>query len=260
MNWKSKPVGIALVFILCLAGSFTAPAVDVPATPPTYVVDLADIIDNGVEQKLNGYLQELEQKTTAQMIVLTLKSLEGEAIEDLAITLAHDKWKLGQAGKDNGLLLVVALDDRKYRIEVGYGLEGIIPDGFAGEVGRRYMAPYFKENDFSGGIYSASLVLANTIADDAGVKITGMPVVARRTGSSGGREQSGPCGKIGFLLFMVFAVYMFIRHPRAFLTFILLSSLGGGRRGGWGGGSGGFGGFGGGGGGGFGGGGASGSW
>ena len=151
--------------------------VNLPASPPRYVVDMAGVIEDAVESKLNGYLQELEQKTTAQMIVLTLPSLEGAEIRDFALNLAHDKWKLGQAGKDNGILLLVAVNDRKYTIEVGYGLEGVIPDSLAGEIGRRYLVPYFKQNDYSNGIYAASLVLANTIAKDAGVTISSMIAV-----------------------------------------------------------------------------------
>ena len=111
MKWKYRPPLFiaALIFSLLLV-SF-AHAVEVPAMPEHYVVDLADVIDAGIEQRLNGYLQELEQKTGAQMIVLTINSLEGESIEDFSITLAHDKWRLGQAGEDNGVLLTVSVND-----------------------------------------------------------------------------------------------------------------------------------------------------
>jgi uncharacterized protein len=226
------------------------------------VVDLAGIIDANVEAGLNRYLLELEQKTTAQMIVLTINSLEGESIDDLSLRVAHDKWKLGQKDKDNGVLLLVSLQDRKYRFEIGYGLEGILPDSLAGSIGRQYLVPYFKQGDYSRGITTATLVVINEIASDAGVEISGMPRL-RASSPYGGMERRKPTllGKIFSILFFIGLIYLFIKHPRLLLVLLMFSMLGGGRRSGWGGG-GGFGGgsFGGGGGGGFGGGGASGGW
>jgi uncharacterized protein len=261
MHWKpGKPALFSAVLFFCMLAVSVCHAVDIPDTPRDYVVDLAGIVDQGAEGKLNGYLRELEQKTGAQMVVLTIKSLEGESLEDFSITVAHDKWKLGQKGRDNGVLLLVSTGDKKYRLEVGYGLEGALPDSFVGEVGRSYLVPYFKKGDYAGGIYSASLIVVNTIAKDAGVTITGMPTVKRPARSASGKKRSGPFQKVMGFLFIIFLIYMFIRHPRAMITMMLLSSMGG-RRGGWGGGGGfGGGGFGGGGGGGFGGGGASGGW
>jgi uncharacterized protein len=211
---------------------------------------------------MNRYLRELQSKTTAQMAVLTLKSLEGQNLEEFSISVAHDKWKLGHKDKNNGVLLVVALNDRKYRIEVGYGLEGVLPDSLVGSIGRQYLVPNFRKGDYSSGIYTAAVVIANDIATDAGVKITGLPTV-KETNPVKRKKSSGPFGKIISLLFFLVMVIMFIKNPRFFLAFLLLSSMGG-RRGHWGGsgggfGGGGFGGFGGGGGG-FGGGGASGGW
>ncbi len=252
---------IALLAILCLF-LLTVPfsyAVSIPESPGSHVVDLAKIIDNSIEVKLNQYLKELEQKTTAQIAILTIKSLEGESIEDLSITVAHDRWKLGQKGKDNGILLLVSHRDRKYRIEVGYGLEGVIPDSLAGSIGRAYLVPFFKKGDYSNGIFAAATVMANLIAEDSGVKITGMPALKRTVQRTGKDKPAGIFGTIITLLFLVILVILFIKNPRLFLMLFLLSSIGG-RRGSWGGG-GGFGGGGfGGGGGGFGGGGASGGW
>ena len=251
----------ALLAILCLF-FLVAPfshAVSIPENPGNHVVDLAGIIDNSIEVKLNQYLKELEQKTTAQIAILTIKSLEGESIEDLSITVAHDRWKLGQKGKDNGVLLLVSFMDRKYRIEVGYGLEGVIPDSLAGSIGRSYLVPFFKKGDYSNGIFAATAVMANLIAEDSGVKITGMPELKRSVQRTGKDEPAGIFGTIISLLFFVILAILFIKNPRLFLMLFLLSSMGG-RRGSWGGG-GGFGGGGfGGGGGGFGGGGASGGW
>ncbi len=256
---KAKIRLFALLLLLLLLPS-PAGAVTLPEQPPNYVVDLARIINDGEEFKLNRYLRELEEKTTAQFIVLTIPSLEGESLEDFSITVAHDRWHLGQKGKDNGLLLVVAVQDRKYRIEVGYGLEGILPDSRVGTIGRQHLVPAFRRGDFSGGIDRTALVLANVIASDAGVTITGMPKPARPMPVRARRKPT-LCGSISSIFFFLIMAFLFIRNPRLFFMLFLMSSMGG-RRGPWGGGGGGFGGggFGGGGGGGFGGGGASGSW
>ena len=258
MRLLNKPIILIAVGWLCLAAASPAESITVPERPVRYVVDLAGIIDAEPETKLNGYLQELEQKTTAQFVILTIESLEGESIEDVAITVAHDKWKLGQKGKDNGLLLLVAVKDRKYRIEVGYGLESVVPDSFVGSVGRDFLVPYFRKGDYSKGIFTAALALTAEIARDAGVAISGMPKL-EGTGRQGGSDSL--FGTIVSLLIFIFVMIAFIKNPKAFLFFFLLSSMGGSnRRWGGGGGGGGFGSFGGGGGGGFGGGGASGSW
>ncbi len=262
MRLINKLAVYGAIWFLMIGAASVVYAVEIPALPLAPVVDLAGIIDNSVKTKLNRYMRELEQKTTVQVAILTIKSLEGQPLEDLSITIAHEKWKLGQKGKENGVLVMVAVADRKYRIEVGYGLEGILPDSRVGSIGRQYLVPYFKKGDYSNGIYAAALVIANEIANDAGVIISGLPQVRKSRSDRARRESSGPFGKIiGLLIFLV-VFFIFIRNPRSFLVLMLLSSMGG-RRGHWGGSSGGFGGGGGGfggGGGGFGGGGASGGW
>jgi uncharacterized protein len=256
---------LCIGIILCFVGTAAHAQVEIPAQPLNHVVDLAGIIEPNTEASLVRYLLELEQKTTAQMIILTINSLEGEPIEDFAISVAHDKWKLGQQNKDNGLLLLVSLEDRKYRIEVGYGLEGILPDAFVSRVERQQMLPYFRQGDYSNGIAAAALVLINEIASEAGVEISGMPAM-RSSRGSGERDEPGILGKIFGVIFFLVMLYLFIRNPRLFMLLLFANMMGGGRRGGWSGGGGfgggGFGGgsFGGGGGGGFGGGGASGGW
>jgi len=263
MALRTKPGSlIAAVIISLLVVSVALPA-NIPDKPQRYVVDLAGIIDDATENRLNGYLQELEQKTTAQMVVLTISSLEGESIEDFSIRIAHDKWKLGQKGKDNGVLFLIAYKDRKYRIEVGYGLEGVLPDSLVGSMGRNILIPYFRKGDYSDGIFATTLAMANKIAADAGVKIEGMPLIRYQTSPTGSGKPVSPLSAIIGIVFFIIMGILFIKNPRAFLLLLLFSSMGG-RRGSWGGGGGfgggGFGSFGGGGGGGFGGGGASGGW
>ena len=244
---------IAVALIVVAAPLFAAgPAV--PATPPNYVVDLAGVIDDGVQARTNALLRELEQQTTAQVVVLTLPTLEGESLEAFSLDLAHNRWKIGQKGKDNGVLLTLAMQERKYRIEVGYGLEGVLPDSLVGSLGRQVLVPAFRAGDFGGGIAAMAGELATRVAAASGVSLSGaLPVVVRHSGRSVGKPSPLAMG-LALLLVPIF-LYLLIRHPQL-LIMMLLSSRGGSRDS-WGGGGGGFGG---GGGGGFGGGGSSGSW
>ncbi len=135
----------------------------IPAQPPQYVVDLAGVLDAGTQDSLNARLKDLEAKTTAQVVVLTINSLDGEPIEDFSHQTAV-KWGIGQKGKDNGVLITVAVKDHKYRLEVGYGLEAILPDSLVGSLGRQYLVPNFRKGDFAAGIVAAVTEIANKIA------------------------------------------------------------------------------------------------
>ncbi len=255
-----KRLFIALLLFACIGISPSPAATPTPpAIPRDYVVDLAGVVPGDAAARLNAALRELEQKTTAQVLVLTIQSLDGQSIEEFTIN-TKEQWKLGQKGKDNGILLVVAVQDRKYRIEVGYGLESVLPDSMVGSIGRDYMVPYFRKGDYGTGIYAAALVVANTIASQEGVEITGMPAVQQPRGAQT-RKPLGMFQAIVFGIFILVVLVLCITHPQQCFLLLLASSMGGGR-GGWSGGEGGFGGgsFGGGGGGSGGGGGASGGW
>ena len=143
-----------------LVGAVTPP---IPAHPSQYVVDLAGVLDAGTQARLNARLKDLEAKTTAQVVVLTLNSLDGEPIESFSHQTAV-KWGIGQKGKDNGVLLTVAVKDHKYRIEVGYGLESTLPDSLVGSIGRQYLVPNFRKGDFAGGIVAAVTEIINKMS------------------------------------------------------------------------------------------------
>jgi uncharacterized protein len=252
-----KRLVIAVVFFATICASIAlASTPQPPAVPRNYVVDLAGVLRGDVKSQLNAYLRALAQKTTAQVLVLTVLSLDGEDIAGFSLRTA-EQWKLGRKDRDNGILVVVAIKDRKYRIEVGYGLEGVLPDSLVGTIGRQHLVPYFRQGNYSQGIYSAALVISNEIAKDAAVQITGMPKVTSPLQGVGSRQKPSVFRSILSLLFFFVLIYLLIRNPRLLFLLLLTSSMGG-RRGSWGGGYGG--GFGGGGGGGFGGGGASGGW
>ncbi|MFC1604971.1 TPM domain-containing protein [Planctomycetota bacterium] len=233
--------------------------------PRNHVEDYANVINDSEERSLNGVLKELEQKTGAQYIVLTVLSTGGLPIEQFSIELA-EKWKLGRKGKDNGMLFVLSKNDRKWKFEVGYGLEGFITDLYCGRIGRDVLVPYLRKGDYSRGIYEANLQIIQRIATEAGISLTGMPKITPAPVRD--RRRVAPC--CGALPILIFMLLIFGGRGRGmgmwfFLPF-MMGGFGGhggfGRSGSFGGGSfgGGFGGFGGGMGGGFGGGGASGGW
>nr|WP_277622680.1 TPM domain-containing protein [Sphingomonas telluris] len=114
------------------------------------VVDAANILPANVEQDLTAELAQLEQSTTDQVVVVTVPQLKGHAIEDVALGLGRG-WRLGRADVDNGVMLVVAPNERKVRIEVGYGLEGLLTDDRAGKI-VRLMLPEFRDGDLPAGI------------------------------------------------------------------------------------------------------------
>jgi uncharacterized protein len=261
-------VTVASVFTTCRISSAQ---VDLPM-PRYYVEDYANVINNSDEQALNGVLQELEQKTGAQYIILTVETTGGVPIEEFSIKLA-EKWKLGRKGKDNGLLFTIAVKDRWWRFEVGYGLEGFVTDNYCGQVGRQYLVPYLKKGDYSRGIYQANLVVVRKIAGAAGVSLSGLPRLPPQPTGIQGRRGGGLMpwwSALPGLLLIVVVLVILWKGPwqRGSGPFIFWGFRGPGDysgggslgRSSFGGFGGGFGGFGGGMGGHFGGGGASGRW
>jgi uncharacterized protein len=155
MALRSNRLLLITFFLLCfLPCTLSAAVPPVPDQPANYVVDLAGIIDPQTEADLNRRLKELEDQTTAQVVVLTVDFLEGEPMEKFSLKTA-EKWALGQKGKDNGVLITVAVKDRKYRIEVGYGLEAILPDSLVGSIGRECFVSNFRMGKYSLGISEA---------------------------------------------------------------------------------------------------------
>src|SRR5262249_43035871 len=139
-----------LLFFLLLSINSFYPALDVPPLRAC-VNDLAKILTAEKTQQLEERLRQFERETSHQIAVLTIPSLEGEPIENFGIRVAEE-WQIGQKGAANGVILIVAQKERKIRIEVGRGLEGILPDVIASQIIREVIAPRYREGDYSGGI------------------------------------------------------------------------------------------------------------
>jgi uncharacterized protein len=244
--------------LLALAGLAARGAAEVPR-PEGFVTDRAGVIDPATKDRLTALLGELQQKTGAEIAVLTVDTTE--PLDDFSYAMqVAEAWKPGRKKEDTGLVVLVAVKDRKVRILTGYGLEEILPDGLVGEIRDREMLPAFRAGDMSGGIWNGVGELANRIAVSRGVQLTGAPQ-ARPAEPT---QQALPLWVV--LLLVAVVLLMSVRRSgggRGLRSgggpVILPGGFGGGRGGfgGFGGGGGGFGGFGGGD---FGGGGAGGSW
>jgi uncharacterized protein len=245
-----------------------AESVDSLPKPTDYVSDYAHVLSAETIARLDSICGQLDHSAAnSQIAIVTIHNLNGDDAANYANQL-EDKWKMGKKGSDKGALVLLAVDDHKYRIDVGYGLEGILNDAKVGDIGRA-MVPYLRGQDYDSAVTLAVGQLAQVIAADANVTLENQP--APPPEPARGVHRGGiPIGLIFFILIFLFAGGSSIF--RMLLGYGLLSSmLGGGsdRRwggggfgggsfgGGGGGGGGGFGGFGGGG---FGGGGAGGSW
>jgi uncharacterized protein len=259
-------VTVALLAGIGIHGAARAARIAVPK-PQGYVTDLAGVIDGQTKARLTNVIRELKEKTGAEIAVVTVRTTTPESAFDYAMAIA-EQWKPGAAGKDNGVVFLVAVDDREVQILTGYGVEGPLPDGKVGEIRDTLVVPAFKRGDYARGIADASTTMAALIAADAGVQLSGAPAPVRRPA----RRGSGAIG-LGLIL-LLFVISAFLntlgghgrrgRRRGGWGPIILGGGAGGFGRGsggfgggGFGGSSGGFGGFGGGG---FGGGGAGGKW
>jgi uncharacterized protein len=139
-----------LIFIFLLP-YFAFGQLEVPELWGTRVHDEAKVLSQGFTTQLEQMLKQYEDSTSNQMAVLIVPSLNGEILEEYTLRVS-EKWKLGQANKDNGALLFIAINDRKARIEVGEGLEGVLPDATCSQIIRNELAPYFRQDNYEGGV------------------------------------------------------------------------------------------------------------
>jgi uncharacterized protein len=260
------PFRLLMAVVLAVSASvLPAERVEDLPKPTDYVSDYAHVLSPEAVARLDRICSQLDHTAAnAQVAIVTVRTLEGEDAADYASQL-EDKWHMGKKGSDRGVLLLLAVSDHKRRIDVGYGLEGILPDGKLGDIGRE-MVPYLRANDFDDAVTTAVGEIAKVIAADANVTLQdedqGRPL------QHGSRRPARHGFSLGGIIFILIILLFF--GGFRFLAFLFGWNLltGGYRGGGWGGG-GGFGGGGGGGGGGgfggfgggdFGGGGAGGDW
>ena len=226
-------MGMRVCFLLGLCAS-TGSAVDWKAYQPQgYVSDFARVLDPSSKSRLEAYCAALQQATGAQIALVTVPSLENEPVEDVANTLFR-AWGIGQKGKNDGVLLLLAIRDRRNRLEIGYGLEPILPDGFSGSV-LRQMRPALRQSAYGEAFMAAAETLGAAIAKARNVSFT---ETLPRTIPAGSDNSIPPVFLIGgfFLLIFLFRlVAYFLRAHRGgpggphdgggFLSAMLLGSM-----------------------------------
>ena len=232
---------IAIIAFLYPASSHCAPT----SFPKPYgaVNDFASVIPETEKQVMENLCREVLQKTGTAIVIATVETIGDSDYETYANELYAD-WGIGKKGEDKGVLIFLTKKERKIRIETGYGVEGILPDGLVGQILDDQVVPFLKREEYGKGILNGTFAIAQIIAQDAGVKLTGetssyMPrPVTRKVGVG---------SQIFSLLFFIILFLILIRNP-LLLPFLLLGSSGrgGSGRGSFGGFGGGFGGFGGG--------------
>jgi len=160
---------LRLGFVLAMCGS-AGWAVDWKALQPQgYVSDFASVLSPESKNQLEAYCTAVEQSTGAQIALVTVSSLEGEPVEDVANAIFRG-WGVGEKGKNEGILLLLAINDHRSRLEVGYGLEPILPDGIDGSI-LRQMRPALRQGDYSGALMAAAQAVGNIIAQAKKVTI-----------------------------------------------------------------------------------------
>jgi uncharacterized protein len=205
--------------------------------PTDYVSDYAHVLSPGTVEQLGRLCGQLDHsKTNAQVAIVTIHTLDGDDLSDFANRL-EEKWKVGKKGSDRGILMLFAIQDRKRWIEVGYGLEGILPDAKVGDIGRA-MVPALRQGNYDSAITTGLVQVANVIAADAKVTLQDQPA-SQSMQAPPQRHRGG--SPIGFFI-IVFLILLFL-GGRGLLGFGLgwfLGGMGGGGfgGGGWGGGGG----------------------
>ena len=241
VNARAK---VCLAAVLLLSFGMLAESESISQLQPTgYVNDYANVLDPATKARISNICQQVDEKAKAQVTLVTINTLDGSDIESFAVDLFH-KWGVGYKGTDRGVMILYVIRDRRARVEVGYGLEPILPDGKVGGF-QREAIPLMRSGDYSQALFLVTSRIADVIASDAGVQLSNtMPRAPARRGQQ-------PSTGISFggivVLIIIFLIILFT-PLRSLLFWILFSGIFGGRGGGWGGGGWGGGGFGGGGG------------
>src|SRR5258706_14646414 len=134
----------------------------IPEHAGVWVHDEANVISDGTKAQLEDILKAERDSTSNQIAVLIIHSLDGEALEDFSLRVA-EKWKLGKKDTDNGVLFLISIGDRKARIEVGHGLEGVLTDALSSRINRNEVAPHFRQGDYEGGVQAGVMAIIRAI-------------------------------------------------------------------------------------------------
>ena len=239
-----KKTLIVAVMLFLLSSATALFAADKYPSPRGAVNDFANVIDADNASKMEALAQEVLQKTGTAIVVATVPSIGENEDYNMYANSLYQAWGIGKKVEDKGVLIFLTVKERKIRIETGYGVEGILPDGRVGEILDKYVVSFLKEGNYGKGLYNAMYACAAYIAKDANVQLSGAPLPYRSDAVSIKKKIS--IFEIIFFLIAA-AILLGTRTGREMLPWLLMMFLSGGRGGGGGGFGGGFGGFGGGG-------------
>lgn len=239
---------VFIILIISLASGAAYAEAKIPSpTSSFFVNDFADVISQSIEEKIQNLGVQLKEKTTAQVVLVTIETLDGDDIDSYANRL-FESWGIGQKDKDNGILILNAVNERLIRIEVGYGLEGALPDVAAARIRKEYMNPYLKNEDYDSGLYNGYVAVVNAVAKEYGVEMneSEQPVRAPQSFPQEERAHSQDSSR-GYMIFIIIflavdGIFFKFRITALLLKLAFYSSFFGGGRGGRGGRGGGFGG------------------
>lgn len=204
-------ITIILSLALCVSASafdFSFSSNDFPEpTSNFFVNDFAEVIDDEVETELQAIGEDIYEQTTAQVVVVTVDSLDGYEVGEYALELGRE-WGVGNADANNGVVLLMSVSDRQVTIQVGYGLEGCLPDGKTGRILDTYAIPYLRNDDFSSGLASAYKAIADVVYEEYGVTPEITYENAVYSGMSA--ESEGTLTVIVFVILFVSVILMMI--------------------------------------------------
>src|SRR3984885_4765450 len=186
------PSALSLALLTLIAASLTRAQSAPEYKSQGYVNDFANVLGQPTREQLTTLCTEVDQKAHAQIAIVTVPTTNGQPIEDYSIALAT-KWGVGPKQANRGVLILFAVNDHKYWTQVGYGLEPILPDGKVGGFGRE-MVPYLRQGNYDAGVALLTRRIADVIAQDRGIKLTGAPPPPARPGGSGQGNGSGLLG------------------------------------------------------------------
>jgi len=235
---------VFIILVISLAGGVVFAEAEIPSPTTYFANDFANVISQSTEEKIERLGLQLQEKTTAQVVLVTIESLDGDDIDSYSNRL-FEKWGIGQKDKDNGILILNAVKDRQLRIEVGYGLEGALPDVAAARIRKEQMNPYLQAGDYDTGLYNGYLAVVKEVAEEYGFELRDFDLPAQFPDSflEEERVETRDDSTNWYILFIILflavdAIFCRFRITSTLLKIAFYSSFFGGRggRGGFGGG------------------------
>ncbi|MFH1613080.1 MAG: TPM domain-containing protein [bacterium] len=167
--------------------------------PSGFVNDFAKVLNETSKNEIEVFLQQFEKDTTTEFVVVTVQSISPYESKEYAVKLFQE-WKIGKKGKDNGLLMLLAIKEKRIEIEIGYGLEGIITDGLSGEILDKHVVPYFKQGQWEQGLLEGVKVFSGIIKENSGSEIKSNKNISKT------KNSSNLLAPIIFFIFIIFSI------------------------------------------------------